>query len=247
MKDVRKSLFTLCLALIACTAAVAQSWEYVNLRQFRVKDPDAFKAFVKHAYPFFNKNTRMPVVNRAAATGESGRMYAVTYFATLDQFNTFLKERGNNWDEYAKSPGNLAQSQIDNSDGGVDDVLWKLDKDMSNVPAGVDVSKLPWRKLYFLTVKPGMMDDFIAARKQIKEADKKLGIDYTVLYMTVAYGAPTNMVLISLPATNAVEFYTAAAARAKAREGNAEWQALWKKFGGMSSNALIDQTTMIPY
>ncbi len=235
------------LLWIAGTTAAAQTWEYVNLRQFRVKDTDALKAFVKHAYPYFNKSTRIPVVNRVAATGESGRIYTATYFANMDQYFTFMKERSNNWDDYAKSPGNLAQSQIENTDGGTDDVLWKLDKDMSNIPAGVDPSKLPWRKLLFVTVKSGMMADFVATRKKIIEADKKLGLDFPVYFMTVAYGAPSNMVLISIPAANAVEFYTAAAARTKAREANAEVQALWKKLASMGSNSLIDQITMIPY
>lgn len=246
MKPIMKTAAT-CLLLLVSLTAMAQTWEYINLRQFRVKDTDVLKAFVKHAYPYFNKNTRIPVVNRTAATGESGRIYAVTYFANLDQFNTFLKERSANWDDYAKSPGNLAQSQIDNGEGGVDDVLWKLDKDMSTVPAGFDASKMPWRKLFFITVKAGMMPEFIATRKKIIEADKKLGLDYPVYYLTASYGAPTNMVLISVPAANAMEFYTAAAARTKTREANAEVQALWKKFRTLSSNTLIDQVTMIPY
>lgn len=247
MNPLKKSLLPFFLLLLAGIPAVAQAWEYVNLRQLRVKDPDVFKAYVMHAFPYLNKNGKVAAVNRAAATGESGRMYVATYFASIDQVTIFIKERRNDWDAYMKSPGNLGQSQIDNSDGSPDDVLWKLDKDMSNTPAGIDISKLAWRKLYFVTVKPGMMDAFIATRKQIKEADKMLGLDYPVLYMTVAYGAPTNMVLISIPAANALEFYTAAAARAKAREGNPDVQALWKKWGAMGSNALIDQITMIPY
>ncbi len=247
MNPLRKSLVAFCLLLFAGVPALAQAWEYVNLRQLRVKDTDVFKTYVKHAFPYLNKNGKVLAVNRAAATGESGRMYVATYFASMDNVTTFLKERRNDWDEYMKSPGNLAQSQIDNSDGGADDVLWKLDKDMSNTPAGVDISKMAWRKLIFVTVKPGMMDAFIATRKQIKEADKKLGLDYPILYMTASYGAPANLVLISIPAANAVEFYTAAAARAKAREANPDVQALWKKWGTMGSNALIDQITMIPY
>jgi hypothetical protein len=118
---------------------------------------------------------------------------------------------------------------------------------MSNTPAGVDVSKMPWRKLFFITIKTGMMAEFIATRKKIIEADKKLGLDYPVYYLTASYGAPTNMVLISVPAANAMEFYTAAAARTKTREANAEVQALWNKFRTLSSNTLIDQVTMIPY
>lgn len=247
MNPFKKSLLPFLFLLLAAVPAVSQAWEYVNLRQLRVKDTDVFKAYVKHAFPYLNKNGKVAAVNRAAATGESGRMYVATYFASMDQVPTFLKERRNDWDAYMKTPGNLGQSQIDNSDGGADDVLWKLDKDMSNTPAGVDISKLAWRKLVFVTVKPGMMEAFIALRKQMKEADMKLGLDYPVLYMTVAYGAPANLVLISIPAANAVEFYTAAAARAKVREANPDVQALWKKWGTMGSNALIDQLTMIPY
>ena len=238
---------TTCIVMLFCVTAMAQNWDYISMRQFRVKDQDAFKAFVKHAYPFLNKNTRVPVVNRIAATGESGRIYAATFFTTMDQFSTFLKERSTVWEEYSKSPGNLAQSQMTNMESGTDDVLWKLDREMTNIPAGLDVTNLMWRKFFFVTVKPGMMDEFIALRKQIKEADKKIGVDYPVVYLTAVYGAPNNMVLISLPANNALEFYTAAAARTKAREASAENQALWKKFSALGSNAVIDQITMVPY
>lgn len=233
--------------LFICTTSMAQSWEYVNLRQYRVKDDDVLTAFVKHAYPWFNKSKRIPAVNRAVATGESGRVYGATYFSSMDQFTTFIKEWPNDWAEYAKSPGSQAQNLSDNMEGGVDDVLWHLDKDMTNVPAGVDVSKMAWRKLHFITVKSGMMADFSATRKQILEAEKKVGIDYPVLVMTVAFGAPTNMVLFSSPAANAADYYTAQAARAKIRSTHPEIIALWKKLGTMGSNALIDQITMVPY
>ncbi len=226
---------------------MAQAWEYVNLRQYRAKDNDLVQAFVKHAYPFFNKSKRVTAVNRISATGESGRIYAATYFATYDQFSTFLKERGNDWDEYSKTPGNFAQAQADNVEGATDDVLWKLEKDQSNIPAGFDPSKVAWRKLLFLTVKSGMMPEYLATYKKVIEAEKKAGINYPFYLFTVAYGAPSTTVLVSLPAANPLEYYTALAARQKLREANPEITAMRKKLGAMTSNTLIDQITMIPY
>ncbi len=235
------------LLLFSCSSLLAQNFDYVNLRQYRVKNQDDLAAFVKHAYPYFNKSTQIPAVNRLVGNGESGRVYAATYFANLDQFTAFIEEFSTVFEEYSKTPDNLGQKMLDNIEGGIDDVLWKVDKEMSSIPANSDVTKLPWRKVYFITVKTGMMAEFTATRKKIMEADKKMGISYPALYMTVTYGAPNNMVMISLPATNAVDFYTAAAARARTREANAEYQALRKKFGSLSSNALIDQLTIIPY
>ena len=111
---IAKSKTILFLLLLACTASMAQTWEYVNLRQYRIKDMDVMKAFVKSAYPFFNQSKRAPTVGRFAASGESGRIYAVTYFTTMDQFSTWVKERGNDFEEYSKTPGNLAKSMGDN-------------------------------------------------------------------------------------------------------------------------------------
>ncbi len=244
----RKSIpILLGLLLLGCSCMLAQNFDYVNLRQYRVKSSDDLTAFVKHAYPYFNKSTQIPAVNRLVGNGESGRVYAATYFANLDQFTAFIEEFSTVFEEYSKTPGNLGQKMLDNIEGGIDDVLWKVDKEMSNIPANADVTKMPWRKVYFITVKTGMMAEFNATRKKMMEADKKMGIDYPALYMTVTYGAPNNMVMISLPATNALDFYTAAAARTKTREANAEYQALRKKFASMGSNTLIDQLTMIPY
>lgn len=235
------------LLLLGSTPLLAQNFEYINLRQFRNKSNDDFAAFVKHAYPYFNKSAKIPAMNRLAGTGESGRSYSATYFANYDQFTSWAKEFGNVFEEYSKTPGNMAQKQMDNVEGGIDDVLWQVNKDMSNAPAGIDVSKMNWRKLFFVTVKSGMMDEFVATRKKLIEADKKLGISYPVLYLTAAYGAPSNLVLISVPAANAQEFYTAAAARVKLRDASPEATELWKKFRTLSSNTLIDQVTMIPY
>ncbi len=237
----------LSLILLGCTSMLAQTFDYINLRQYRVKSQDDLAAFVKHAYPYFNKSTQIPAVTRLVSNGESGRVYAATYFANLDQFSAFIEEFNSVFEEYAKTPGNLGQKMLDNVEGGIDDVLWKVDKALSNLPASLDVSKMPWRKVYFITVKNGMMAEFTATRKKMMEADKKMGIDYPSTFLTVTYGAPNNMVMISLPATNALEFYTAAAARTKTREGNAEYQALRKKYASLSTNTLIDQLTMIPY
>lgn len=237
----------LLLLLLACAASSAQTWEYVNVRQYRSKDLDVTKAFVKSAYPFFNQSKLAPTVGRFAASGESGRIYAVTYLTTMDQFSTWVKERGNIFEEYSKSPGNLAKSMGDNMEGGVDDVLWHFNKDLSNVPAGYDGSKMLWRKLNFITVKSGMMDEYIALMKQLNEAEKKAGITFTVLVFDVAYGAPTNTLLLSLPAVSALEYYTGLAARLKIREANPELLAMRRKAAAMTTNTLIDQVTTIPY
>lgn len=242
-----KKFILLCILGLCSTAVMAQNWEYINLRQYRAKDDDAVQAFVKHAYPYFAKSKRVPAVNRLAASSESGRYYAVTFFADYDQFITFLKERGNDWDEYSKSPGNLAKSITDNVEGGVDDVLWKLERDQSSTPAGTDPSKMMWRKLHFVTVRAGMMVDFLASWKKVMELEKMAGIAFPVYVLTAVYGAPNNMVLVSLPAANAAEYYTALATRQKMRQGNPEIAALRKKIGSMSSGSLIDQLTMIPY
>lgn len=226
---------------------MAQTWEYVNLRQYRVKDMDVMTAFVKSAYPFFSQSKRVPTAGRFAASGESGRMYAVAYFTNMDQFSNFLKERGNDWDDYSKTSGNLAKSQMDNIEGGVDDVLWHFQKDLSNIPAGYDGSKMLWRKLNFVTVKSGMMNDYIALMKQLMEAEKKAGITYTVLVLEVAYGAPSNTLLLSLPSASALDYYTGLAARQKIREANPELLVLRRKAAAMTSNTLVDQVTTIPY
>src|SRR5258706_4491495 len=105
----------------------------------------------------------------------------------------------------------------DNIEGGIDDVLWHFNKDLSNIPVGYDGTKMLWRKLNFVTVKSGMMDDYIALMKQLNEAEKKAGIAYTVLVFEVAYGAPSNTLLISLPTASALEYYTGLAARLKIR------------------------------
>ena len=244
---ITKSKTILLLLLLVCSASMAQTWEYVNLRQYRVKDMDVLKAFVKNAYPFFNQSKRAPTVGRFAASGESGRIYAATYLTTMDQFSMLVKERGNDFEEYSKSPGNLAKSMGENVDGGTDDVLWHYNKDLSNIPAGYDGTKMLWRKLNFVTVKSGMMDDYIALMKQLNEAEKKAGISYTVLVFEVAYGAPSNTLLISLPAANAVEYYTGLAARLKIREANPELLVMRRKAASMTTNTLIDQVTTIPY
>lgn len=242
-----KSKIVLSLLLLICTASMAQTWEYVNLRQYRVKDMDVLTAFVKNAYPYFNQNSRVTTAGRFAASGESGRIYAATYFTTMDQFTNFLKERNNVWDEYAKSAGNLAQSQIDNTDGGTVDVLWHLNKDLSNIPTGYDGSKMTWRKLHFVTIKPGMMNEYEALMKKVLEAEKKAGIIYTELIFNVVYGAPSNTLLLSLPTSNALDYYTGLAARQKIREANPEIVTMRKKLVSMTSNTLLDQITSIQY
>lgn len=238
---------TLYLLLLSPVTAMAQAWEYVNLRQYRVKDPDLLKAFIKQAYPIFNKSKRAPVVNRVAATSESGRIYAATYFATMDQFSAFVKEFNTDFEEYSKTAGSLAQNQLDNLEGGYDDVLWKLDKDMTYIPPTVDPAKLAWRKLHFVTVKQGMMADYIATRKRIIEIEKQIGVEQATYVLTAAYGAPSNMILVSGLAASAVDYYTSAAARQKIRDGNPEILALRKKLTTLTSNTLVDQITMIPY
>jgi hypothetical protein len=83
--------------------------------------------------------------------------------------------------------------------------------------------------------------------KKVMEAEKKAGLNYTFLMFTAAYGAPSNTVLLSLPATSAVDYYTALAARQKVREANPEILALRRKTSTMTTNTLIDQVTTISY
>lgn len=244
---ITKSKIIFLLLFLACYSAMAQPWEYVNLRQYRVKDMDVLTAFVKHAYPFFNQNKRVATAGRFASSGESGRIYSATYFTSMDQFSNFLKERGNVWDEYSKSTGSLAQSQDDNTDGGVADVLWHLNKELSSIPTGYDGTKMMWRKLNFVTVKSGMMAEYVAMMKKVIEAEKKAGLNYTALIFDVVYGAPTNTLLLSLPSTSAIEYYTALAARQKVREANPEILVMRRKMSAMTSNTLIDQVTTIQY
>ncbi len=238
---------TLLFFLLLSSATMAQGWEYVNLRQYRVKDMDAFTAYVKSAYPFFNQYKPIATAGRFVASGESGRIYGATYFTSMDQFTTFLKGRRSMWDEYSKSPGNLAKSLEENTDGGVADVLWQVEKEASLIPAGYDGSKMTWRKLNFVTVKAGMMDDYLALLKKVLEAETKAGITYTALVFSVVYGAPTNTLLLSLPSTSALDYYTALAARQKARQANPEILAMRRKMTAMTTNTLIDQTTIIAY
>lgn len=232
---------------LSCTCAMAQTWEYVNLRQYRVKDVDVLTSFVKSAFPFMNQSKTMPTAGRFAATSESGRVYSAVYLTSLDQFATFLKERGKVLEEYGKTPGNVGEAMGATIDGGIDDVLWHYEKDMSNVPAGYDGSKMMWRKLNFITVKSGMMQEYKETMMKVIEAEKKAGLNYTYLMFTVAYGAPTNMVMMSYPAANSLDYYTGLAARQKIREANPEIGALRRKATSMTTNTLVDQTTTIPY
>ncbi len=238
---------TLLFFLLFSSATMAQGWEYVNLRQYRVKDMDAFTAYVNSAYPFFNQYKPIATAGRFVASGESGRIYGATYFTSMDQFTIFLKGRKSMWDEYSKSPGNLAKSLEENTDGGVADVLWQVDKEVSLIPAGYDGSKMTWRKLNFVTVKAGMMDDYLALLKKVLEAETKAGITYTALVFSVVYGTPTNTLLLSLPSTSAIDYYTALAARQKVREANPEILAMRRKMTAMTTNTLIDQLTTITY
>ena len=84
---------------------------------------------------------------------------------------------------------------------------------MSNIPAGYDGTKMMWRKINFVTVKSGMMEDYIATMKKVIEAEKKAGLNYTYLMFTVAYGAPDNMIMLSYPAASSLDYYTALTAR----------------------------------
>lgn len=245
---IRKSNSLLLLIVLSCTPALAQTnWEYVNLRQYRVKDMDVLRSFVKTAYPFMNQAKSMPTAGRFVASGETGRIYAAVYLTDLDQFANFIKERGKVLQEYGKTPGNVSEAMGANIDGSLDDVLWHWEKDMSNIPAGYEGSKMLWRKLTFVTVKSGMVDDYMAAMKQLMEAEKKAGINHTALMFTSAYGAPDNMVLISYPAASALEYYTALAARQKIREANPELITMRRKATAMTANTLIDQVSTIPY
>ena len=244
----KKTIYLLLLMVITTTSLIAQlNWEYVNLRQYRVKDMDVLKSFVKSAYPFMSQAKSMPTAGRFIASGESGRIYAVVYLTNLDQFANFIKERGKVLQDYAKTPGNVSEAMMANIDGGIFDVLWHLEKDMSNIPAGYEGGKMLWRKLNFVTVKSGMMDEYIAAMKEVMEAEKKAGLNYTYLMFTATYGAPNNMVMLSLPAASALDYYTALAARQKIREANPELLALRRKANAMTTNTLIDQVTTIPY
>lgn len=243
---IRKTKILLFFILLS-SATMAQGWEYVNLRQYRVKDMDAFTAFVKSAYPFFSQYKRIPNAGRFVSSGESGRIYGATYFTSMDQFTTYLKERGSMWDEYSKSPGNLAKSLEDNTDGGVADVLWQVNKEVSLIPTGYDGSKMTWRKINFVTVKAGMMEDYLALLKKVLEAETKAGITYTALVFSVAYGAPTNTLLLSLPSTSSLDYYTGLAARQKVREANPEILAMRRKMTALTTNTLIDQLTTIAY
>lgn len=240
-------LFNVVLLLLLCTSVMAQSWEYVNLRQYRVKDMDVLTSFVKSAYPFMNQSKTMPTAGRFVANGESGRIYAAVYLTSLDQFSTFMKERGNVLAEYSKTPGNVSQAMGANIEGGLDDVLWHWEKDMSNIPAGYDGPKMLWRKLNFITVKSGMMDEYMATMKKVQEAEKKAGLNYTYLMFTATYGAPNTMVMISYPATSSLDYYTALAGRQKIREANPEIGALRRKANAMTTNTLVDQVTTIQY
>lgn len=245
---IKKSNSLLLLMVLACSSAVAQmNWEYVNLRQYRVKDMDVLNSFVKSAYPFMNQAKSMPTAGRFIASGESGRIYAAVYLTSLDQFTNFIKERGKVLQEYAKTPGNFAEAMSANLDGGLDDVLWHWEKDMSNIPAGYDGPKMLWRKLNFVTVKSGMFDEYMATMKKVVEAEKKAGLNYTYLMFTAEYGAPDNMVMISYPAASSLEYYTALAARQKIREANPEIIALRRKASAMTTNTLVDQVTTVSY
>lgn len=240
--------FLLFLGMLIFAASVyAQSWEFVNLRQFRVKDVEAFQKFVKHAYPHFNKGKLAPAVDRLAATSESGRVYTATYFANLDQYNTYAKEWANEWALYSKSPGNLVQEFTSNLDTGIDEVLWKLNKEMTVRPEGFDPTKNPWRKLLFITIKPGKEEEYLATWLKIKEMHKTLGISYAIFVFTVSHGAPGNTLFVSIPAENALAHYTATANRSKIVQGNPEFTALYKKLKSLASHVLIDQITTIPY
>ncbi|MBY0433490.1 MAG: hypothetical protein K2U26_05215 [Cyclobacteriaceae bacterium] len=92
-----------------------------------------------------------------------------------------------------------------------------------------------------------MMAEYMAAMKQVMEAEKKAGLNYTVLVFTAVYGAPNNTVLLSLPATSSLDYYAGLAARQKVREANPELLALRRKAAAMTTNTLIDQVTTIPY
>lgn len=118
---------------------------------------------------------------------------------------------------------------------------------MSNIPAGYDGTKMMWRKINFVTVKSGMMEDYIATMKKVIEAEKKAGLNYTYLMFTVAYGAPDNMIMLSYPAASSLDYYTALTARQKIREANPEIGALRRKATSMTTNTLVDQLTTIPY
>lgn len=245
---IKKSNSVLLLIMLVCTSAMAQmNWEYVNLRQYRVKDMDVLKTFVKSAYPFMNQAKSAPTAGRFVASGESGRIYAAVYLTNLDQFANYIKERDKVLQEYAKTPGNTAEAMTANIDGGLSDALWHWEKDKSSVPADYDGSKMLWRKLNFVTVKSGMMDQYLATMKQVMEAEKKAGLNYTFLMFRATYGAPSNMIMISLPAASSFEYYTALAARQKIREANPEILALRSKATAMTTNTLIDQVTTIPY
>jgi hypothetical protein len=245
---IRKTNPLLLLMMLACTSAIAQmNWEYVNLRQYRVKDMEVLRSFVKSAYPFMNQAKSMPTAGRFIGAGESGRIYAAVYLTNLDQFANFMKERSNVLQEYGKTPGNVSKEMGANIEGGLDDILWHWEKEVSNIPANYEGAKMLWRKLNFVTVKSGMMNEFLAATKALMEAEKKAGINHTALMFRAAYGAPDNMVLISYPAASSLEYYTALAARQKIREANPELVALRRKAMAMTSNVLIDQVTTIPY
>ena len=245
---INKSNSFLCLMLLACAPAVAQmNWEYVNLRQYRVKDMDVLNSFVKSAYPFMNQAKSLPTAGRFIASGESGRIYAAVYLTSLDQFANFIKERGKVLQDYAKTPGNVSEAMTANIEGGLDDVLWHWEKDMSSIPAGYDGLKMLWRKLNFVTVKSGMMDEYMATMKKVMEEEKMAGLNYTYLMFTATYGAPDNMVLISYPAASSLEYYTALAARQKVREANPQIIALRRKATAMTANTLVDQVTTVPY
>jgi hypothetical protein len=244
----KKSHLLFVLLVLACTTAVAQmNWEYVNLRQYRVKDMEVLRSFIKTAYPFMNQAKSMPTAGRFAAAGESGRIYAATYLTDLNQFTNLVKERNKVLEEYGKSPGNVGEAMTATIDGPLDDVLWHYEKDMSNIPAGYEGSKMLWRKLYFITVKAGMMNEYMETMKKVMEMEKKAGINFTYLTFTVTYGAPNNTLLVSYPAANALEYYTALADRQKVREANPEIQALLRKATAMTSNTLIDHVTTITY
>lgn len=247
MKTKNKSLLLLLSLLTLCMAAQSQSWEYVNVKQYRVKDIDAFQKYMKHSFPYFNKSQRAPVVSRVAGTSESGWIYTSTYFANYDQFANYLKAWPNEWEQYSKSPGNLAQDLAANLETGVDDILWKLNKELSVIPEGYDPSKTPWRKIYMITIKPGMMPEYVATWKKIIELNKILGTSFAIFVLNAVHGAPNNTLLISQPAESASAHYTAVSNRQKARQANPEITSLYKKISSLSSSTVIDHVTAIPY
>ena len=238
----KKIIYSLAIILMSTTQMFAQTTpeiSYLVVAESRVKSGSTFAANQLKMNASIVKIGKGVVSSRYVHLGESGRTYT---FTNTENLGAYLDQSMEIYRKASMENPGVAQSDSANYNGPIVRSIWFRMNEMCQTPKDFDATKYPFRRVTIFTVPFDKQDEFEEAQTKRSALALKLGITTPYFVFKARFGYSTNTYMTFEPDESDIAYYTHRKERQEQKTNkNAEWQALNKITGPISTNVRIDQ------